>query len=128
MIHGYLLDTNIFEYWLNKARKERVAILDHIDKLPPDAPLTTSCIVLGEVSYGFLLASPKDRAYPKEVLDFIKTEFPLFKVGRCKFIATDIALCSDYESYNKTKQDGRGNGHPTFDHAVLFRNGLSRLS
>ena len=76
MIQGYLLDTNIFEYWLNKSRPEHARVMSHLSKLHPDAPLATSLIVLGEVSYGFQVASPKRRAYPKEVLEFIRNEFP----------------------------------------------------
>ncbi len=76
MIHGYLLDTNIFEYWLNEERREHAAILNHLDKLPASAPLTTSLIVLAEVSYGFHLAAQECQAHSKQVLDFIKTEFP----------------------------------------------------
>jgi tRNA(fMet)-specific endonuclease VapC len=76
MIYGYLLDTNIFEYWLNEDCKEHAAVINHLAKLPATAPLTTSLIVLGEVSYGFQLAAKEYQAHSKEVLDFIKTEFP----------------------------------------------------
>ena len=76
MIQGYLLDTNIFEYWLNKSRPEHTTVMSHLSKLHPDAPVTTSLIVLGEVSYGFQVATPKHRAYPKEVLEFIRNELP----------------------------------------------------
>ncbi len=76
MIQGYLLDTNIFEYWLNRSRPEHAAVTSHLAKLNPDAPVRTSMIVLGEVSYGFQVATPKRRAYSQEVLEFIRDEFP----------------------------------------------------
>jgi len=77
MIQGYLLDTNIFEYWLNPSRKEHTAVLSHRNKLHPDSPLRTSVIVLGEVSYGHQVAPTQYQAYTKQVLDFIKNEFPI---------------------------------------------------
>ena len=76
MIQGYLLDTNIFEYWHNESRQEHTAVRDHLKRLHPDTPLRTSLIVLGEVSYGLYVTSSKNRVYPKQVLDFIQNEFP----------------------------------------------------
>ena len=76
MIQGYLLDTNIFEYWLNHKRSEHTNVVNHLNQLPSDTPLRTSIIVLGEISYGFQVALPQNKVYPKAVLDFIRNEFP----------------------------------------------------
>lgn len=76
MIQGYLLDANIIEYRHNSKCPEHPAILSHLNRLPSDAPLRPSLIVLGEVTYGFHVALPQDQAYPKKVLDFIESRFP----------------------------------------------------
>jgi tRNA(fMet)-specific endonuclease VapC len=76
MIRGYLLDTNIFEYWRNENHSKHVTILKHLDELHTDTPVTTSVVVLGEISYGYQASSPEHRDYSKSVLDFVKTEFP----------------------------------------------------
>jgi len=76
MIHGYLLDTNTIAYWQNPDCPEHTSILNHINKLHPDAPLTTSVIVHGEIAYGHQLVSPKQQGLSKQVLTFVKKRFP----------------------------------------------------
>ncbi len=74
-MRGYLLDTNIIEFWFNSNRREHDLVLRCIDALAPDTPLVTSAVVLGEIEYGHQVASHRQE-YVGEVLRFVKTQLP----------------------------------------------------
>jgi tRNA(fMet)-specific endonuclease VapC len=76
MIQGYLLDTNIIEYWRNNKRPEHAAVLNHLNQLSKKSPLRISFIVIGEISFGLQVAESENKVHPRAVLDFIKNEFP----------------------------------------------------
>ena len=76
MIRGYLLDTNMIEFWFNRNRPEHAAVSQRIAGLPDSSPLVTSSVVVGEIRYGCSV-SWKDPQLSQEVLeDFIRSQMP----------------------------------------------------
>ena len=78
MTKGYLLDTNIVSYWVDKksSQKEHRFVKARIDSLPDLTLLRMSAVVIGELDTWRRLA-PKDmRATQKELTDFIETRLP----------------------------------------------------
>lgn len=75
-MRGYLLDTNIIEFWFNPGRQEHDLVLQNIDALDPDTPLVTSAVVLGEIEYGYRVAPHDRQGYVGEVLRFVQAQLP----------------------------------------------------
>ena len=73
---GYLLDTNIIEFWFNAKRHEHAAVCGRIAALPAEAPLATSTIVIGEIRYGTLVAPKEQQVGLSEFADFIRKQLP----------------------------------------------------
>jgi len=76
-MRGYLLDTNIIEFWFNsnKNKQKHDSVLRRIDALDPNTPLATSVVVLGEIEYGYESA-PHRREHVGKVLRFVQTQLP----------------------------------------------------
>lgn len=73
---GYLLDTNIITFWFDASRDEHIPVCNQIARLPAQAPLMTSAIVIGEIEYGRLVATKDKRATLGELPEFIRVQFP----------------------------------------------------
>ena len=73
---GYLLDTNIIEFWFNAKRAEHTTVRGRIAALPAETPLATSAVVIGEIRYGTLVG-PKDRRVGlDELAEFVRRQLP----------------------------------------------------
>ncbi len=77
-MRGYLLDTNIIEYWFNSTRKggHHQAVCAHIDQLPDDAPLMISAVAVGEIEYGYHVAPAKQVLKVEAVREFVRRQLP----------------------------------------------------
>ncbi|MFH1110717.1 MAG: PIN domain-containing protein [Planctomycetota bacterium] len=73
---GYLLDTNILEYWFNENRAEHTAVIARIAALPDDAPLFVSPVTIGEMEYGYRTQSPSDESREAEFRAFVLAKVP----------------------------------------------------
>ena len=70
---GYLLDTNILDYWIRKDK----GVHERIEALAPKTPLRISVITLGEIEYGHMVESPKGRTpIQTEYKKFIQRQLP----------------------------------------------------
>jgi len=75
-VHGYLLDTNMLDYWFDDKRPEHEHIIGHVNALDPNAPLRISAISLGEIEYGHRCVSDADTAVQVALKDFVGKRFP----------------------------------------------------
>ena len=73
---GYLLDTNIIEFWFNSKRAEHEAVRDRIATLPAETPLATSAVVIGEIRYGTLVAPKEQQVGLSEFVEFVRKQLP----------------------------------------------------
>jgi len=76
MTRGYLLDTNIIEFWFNARRQEHEPVCTRISELPDASPLATSVIVVGEIEYGYQVGPRQRRPALSKVLDLVRTQIP----------------------------------------------------
>ena len=74
---GYLLDTNITNYWHNTRLAEHASVMTHITALPAEAILTISVITLGEVDFGHRRTTTPDPIRQQAYREFLRTHFPL---------------------------------------------------
>lgn len=77
-LRGYLLDTNIVNYWFNPALPEHDGVLDRISSLDANAPLRISVVTLGEIAYGHRCVSDTDTTEQAEFSEFVETRLPQF--------------------------------------------------
>ncbi len=75
-MRGYLLDTNILNYWFNEATPEHQNVLRHLATLDAGAPLRVSAISLGEMEYGHRCVSDADTAIQAAFKDFVGKRLP----------------------------------------------------
>ena len=76
MVQGYLLDTNIIEYWFNANRPEHDRVISRIESLPPEAPLGVSTITLGEIEYGHRVVSVAPTSIQVQFSEFVEEQLP----------------------------------------------------
>ena len=76
-MRGYLLDTNILDYWFNARRPQHDKVVDCIDRLPAGTPLRISVVTLGEVEYGHRAVSPHDTPIQVRFRRFLAEQFPI---------------------------------------------------
>ena len=73
---GYLLDTNMLEYWFNQNRNEHANVVACVKSLPDEAPLFISAVTLGEIEYGYQSQSPHDEQREMEFRVFMQAKIP----------------------------------------------------
>jgi predicted nucleic acid-binding protein len=78
LIRGYLLDTNIIEYWYDESHGEKHrTVLSRIQLLPETSPLAVSVITLGEIEYGCRVVSPAgDTPVQESLKAFVRDKLP----------------------------------------------------
>ena len=76
-MRGYLLDTNIVAYWLDEGRPQHQRVAQHIQELPPGAPLMISAITLGEIEYGLHVVSEDSTAWQEAFRELVDRRLPM---------------------------------------------------
>jgi len=79
MKRGYLLDTNIIDYWFDRKCVHHARVVEHVNALPADSPLAVSAITLGEIEYGH-------RAESEGYYTRVQVEFNDFVKKQCAMI------------------------------------------
>ena len=64
---GYLLDTNITNYWHNASLPQHALVAANISTLPSDASLRISVVTLGEVEFGHLRTTTPAPTRPEKI-------------------------------------------------------------
>jgi tRNA(fMet)-specific endonuclease VapC len=75
-VHGYLLDTNILDYWRDSNSPEHGAVIRRLDSVDPDAPLTISAVAWGEIEYGHRCVSLSDTPIQAQFRRFLEERVP----------------------------------------------------
>lgn len=80
-IQGYLLDTNIIEFWFDpghgpEQRARHEAVCNRVGPIPAEAPLMTSFIVIGEIEYGFAWPRRRNASASLNWRSSFVTDFP----------------------------------------------------
>lgn len=73
---GYLIDTNIVNFWHNANLPENLNVSAQIAALAPRELLTISIVTIGEIYFGHRTASTPDPARQAALEQFIATQFP----------------------------------------------------
>ena len=75
-MRGYLLDTNILDYWHDPNSPAHEAVIRRLYSLDPAAPLRIPAVAWGEIEYGHRCVSPSDTAIQAEFRRFLETHLP----------------------------------------------------
>ena len=75
-MRGYLLDTNVIDYWFRPGTPENRNVVTCIDGLDAGAPLRVSAISLGEIEYGHRVVSMTDTRIQVQFNQFVQTQLP----------------------------------------------------
>jgi len=75
-VRGYLLDTNILNFWFNPACPEHSSVMARVNALDPGAPLRLSAISWGEIEYGHRCVSRDSTPRQMEFSQFVETKLP----------------------------------------------------
>lgn len=75
-MRGYLLDTNIIDYWFRRGTPENHNVETHIGGLDAGTPLRVSAVTLGEIEYGHRVVSTSDTAKQGQFNQFVQTQLP----------------------------------------------------
>jgi predicted nucleic acid-binding protein len=75
-VRGYLLDTNILNFWFNRACPEHSSVMARVNALDVGAPLRLSAISWGEIEYGHRCVSRDSTPLQMEFSQFVETKLP----------------------------------------------------
>jgi tRNA(fMet)-specific endonuclease VapC len=75
-VRGYLLDTNILDFWHDPHSPQHDAVIRRLDSLDPATPLRISAVAWGEIEYGHRCVSPSDTAIQVGFRRFLDTRLP----------------------------------------------------
>lgn len=78
----YLLDTNIAGYFAElksgNATEESKNLEKHLNRIPLDAKIFVSSITIGELQYGYCVASSEKKQEVKKICDYFKNNVNLY--------------------------------------------------
>ncbi|MEM7624797.1 MAG: PIN domain-containing protein [Planctomycetota bacterium] len=75
-MHGYLLDTNIVEYWFNDKAPQHASVENQISSQPDGTPILISTVTLGEIEYGHRAVADEPTAIQVRFKEFLDQHFP----------------------------------------------------
>lgn len=73
---GYLIDTNIVNFWHNSGLLEHVNVMARVTSLPAGTPFYISVVTIGEIYFGHRSTSNPDRAKQQALERFVQIQFP----------------------------------------------------
>jgi tRNA(fMet)-specific endonuclease VapC len=75
-VKGYLIDTNMVNFWYNDQLPEHANVALHVDALDPDDLMFVSAVTIGEIGFGHAITTAPDPTKQAELRAFLEDQFP----------------------------------------------------